>query len=214
LNFETSNLRLSGLIDSAEGCALMALVWSLMSRRISVLPLVAVAGALAKESFVPFCTAMTFVWWFASRRHEQWRAVETAVILSTGIIALLTTTAVQSIMASTIIWPWTFAASMHADSGFLSALRNNVVDKNLLYGFIWLVPLGVVRLRIFPKPWLLASGACSLLAFVVVAYYGAPPGAAARSVFSVTGPLLSLSAATLANSHPPRSVIGAVEASK
>src|SRR6202453_4517094 len=54
LNFAVPNLRLAGMIDAGEGFFLMAVVWSLMNEDYWMLPIWAVLGAVAKESFVPF----------------------------------------------------------------------------------------------------------------------------------------------------------------
>jgi hypothetical protein len=197
LNFETVNLRLSGLIDSAEGCFLLAIVWCLTSRRVWVLPGVGVLGGLAKESFAPFCIAFTAAWWLYSRRHDRWRRWQTLSIFSTGIAALLAIGVVQCVVSGSLIWPWSFGASMRAPSDHLKALRGNIIDRNLLYVFVWLLPAGLPRLDSFPRSWIVATAVTTLVALFLVAYYAAPPGAAARSTFSIAGPLLCLSAATL-----------------
>ncbi len=57
LNFTISNSHLSGLVDSAEGCLLMGIAWALFADNWAVLPLLAIVGALAKETFVPLAIA-------------------------------------------------------------------------------------------------------------------------------------------------------------
>src|SRR5271168_3813603 len=54
LNFAVPNLRLAGMIDAGEAFFLMALIWSLFKEDYWMLPIWAVIGATAKESFVPF----------------------------------------------------------------------------------------------------------------------------------------------------------------
>jgi hypothetical protein len=198
LNFETANNRLGGLVDSAEGCFLMALAWSLFSRRFWILPLWGVLGALGKESFVPFATVFTAVWCLIAHRREQWRPGEVIATLSTGAAALVTVVIVQSIVSAHVVLPWNFAASVRG-SGNLGALLANVIDRNLLYGFLWLLPLGAWQLARFPRPWTLACAAAVVADLALVAYHAAAPGTAARAIFSIAGPLLSLSVATLAN---------------
>jgi hypothetical protein len=196
LNFETANLRLAGLVDSAEGCFLMALAWSLLSRRFWLLPLWGILGALAKESFVPFAAVFTVAWWLTSRRREHWRPLEAVATLSTGAAALVAVVMVQSIVSGRVIWPWTFAASL-GGPGHLRALISNLADRNLLYGFTWLLPLGVWHLARFPRPWMLACAAAVVADLALVAWFSAQPGTAARGIFSIAGPLLSLSVASL-----------------
>jgi hypothetical protein len=178
----------------------MALVWSLLSRRFWLLPLWGVLGALGKESFMPLATVFTAAWWLVARRHRQhaqWRLPEVVATLSTGAVALVTVVVVQSIVSGYVVWPWTFAASMRG-SGQLAALLANLADRNLLYGFIWLLPLGVWHLARFPRPWTLACAAAVVADLALVAYFAAQPGTAARGAFSIAGPLLSLSVASLA----------------
>lgn len=196
LDFEVSNLRLSGMLDSAEGFFLIAIVWSLLSRRYWLLPIWGLSGALAKETFVPFCLVFTFVWWGISRRGERWTAGETMATLSTGAVAILSAFAVQSAITGRPIWPWAFAGSVFAPTGHLQALAENIFDRNLLYGFAWLLPVGAFRLRCFPRQWMLSCATVSVLVFILVAWHGDSAGTAARALFSVAGPLLSLSAAT------------------
>jgi hypothetical protein len=196
LDFEVSNLRLSGMLDSAEGLFLIAIVWSLLSRHYWLLPILGLSGALAKETFVPFCLVFTFVWWGISRRGERWTARETAATLSTGAVAILSAFAVQSAITGRPIWPWAFAGSMFAPTGHLQAVVENIFDRNLLYGFAWLLPVGALRLRRFPCQWTLGCATVSVLVLILVAWHGDGPGTAARALFSVSGPLLSLSAAS------------------
>ena len=195
LNFEISNLRLSGMVDSAEGCFLMAIVWSLLCRRLWLLPVWGLIGAFGKETLAPYAIVFTAIWWFVSRDRERWKPLETAAILSTGLAALGGVATVQSLISGHVAWPWEFAMSMRAESGHLTALLSNILDRNLLYGFCWLLPIAVLRLNRFPRPWIAACAAAALADYSLTAYYVAQPGTAVRSLFSIAGPLLSLSAA-------------------
>jgi hypothetical protein len=195
LNFEVSNVRLSGMIDSAEGCLLLAIIWSLLFRRAWLLPVWGLLGALGKETFVPFSFVLTGVWWLVSYRAKQWKPAETCLILSTGIAALAGVVMIQLQISGNLLWPWEFATSLYANVGHLAALRANIVDRNLFYGFAWLLPVGIFRLNHFPKSWTIACAATALVDFLLSAWYGAMPGTAARALFSIAGPLLSLSAA-------------------
>jgi hypothetical protein len=202
LNFEIANARLSGLVDSAEGCFLLAITWCLLSRRIWLLPICGVLGALAKESFVPFAMVYTLTWWCVSRQSERWTRVEALTILSTGPAALLSVTIAQAIISGHVVWPWEFGVSLGADEGSVDGLWTNVIDRNLLYGFVWLLPLGILRLHRLPRPWTLACTSVAVLAFIMVAWHGAMPGTAARALFTIAGPLLSLSAAIYLSRSP------------
>jgi hypothetical protein len=59
------------------------------------------------------------------------------------------------------------------------------------------LPLGLLRIRQFPHPWIRASAAASFLGLLLHAYHTLPgvAGGVGRFIFSVAGPLLSLSTA-------------------
>jgi hypothetical protein len=195
LNFETANILLSGMTDAADGCFLMAIVWSLVRRRVWPLPLWGLLGATAKETFVPLALVFTAVWWFISRREKRWKPGETGAVLGTGVAALISITVVQSVIAGHVVWPWEFAAQLHETGGHMDALLGNTVDRNVLFMAAWLLPMGLPRLRLLPAPWIAASGAAALTALALAVWHSSSAGAAARPFFTVVGPLLSLSAA-------------------
>ena len=194
LNFETANILLSGMVDSAEGCFLMAIVWSLLTGRLWWLPVWGALGAIAKETFVPLAAAFTIAWWFATRR--DWKPLQSVLILATSAAAFVSITVVQSIVSGRMVWPWEFAGALHDSGGHLvESLLANTIDRNILFMAVWLLPLGIPRLRSLSKPWIVASCAAAVTALGLVVWHGSSPGAAARPFFSVAGPLLSLSAA-------------------
>jgi len=207
LNFEVSNIRLSGMVDSAEGFCLMAIVWTLLTGRTALLAFWAILGTLSRETFVPLVIAFTAAW----EMRDQGRSTNGGLILDKSMwspapvvkaaflvpsaAALLTITALQSAVSGHLMLPWQFAADLHPAGGHLEALYRNVIDQNLLYVIIWLLPLGLPRLKNLPKPWLAACSAATLADFALVTWHSSVPGAAARPLFSIAGPLLSLSAA-------------------
>jgi hypothetical protein len=117
-------------------------------------------------------------------------------VVALGAAGVATMTIVQSFVSRQMLWPWRLAVS----SGSLSRLLVNFVDclssHELLYVFGWLLPLGAVRLGRLPRPWVLASSAAALAALVLGASVG-PHGNVSRPMFSVAGPMLSLSVAML-----------------
>jgi hypothetical protein len=62
---------------------------------------------------------------------------------------------------------------------------------------LWLLPTAIPNLKRFPKPWLIPSAATCVMVFVLDGYYGGAPGTVGRALFSVAGPLLSLSSSLL-----------------
>ena len=197
LNFATTNLRLAGMIDSGEGFFLMVLAWCFFSQRMYLLPLWAMLGALSKETFVPFSIIFAGTWWLVSSGRGAARREQLFWIALMAIAALATVTVLQSVISGHVIWPWTFALSMNSRSNYAANLVASLLDRNFWYVYAWLLPLGVWRLRHLPSPWIWASAATALFAFALNAYYEGEPGTVGRAVFSIAGPLLSLSVAVL-----------------
>jgi hypothetical protein len=83
---------------------------------------------------------------------------------------------------------------MRSSVGFFAGLRRCLVDHSLWFVFMWLLPLGLVRLRRLPRPWVLATAVAFCGALALGAYHNSL-GNVARALFSVSGPILSLSAA-------------------
>jgi hypothetical protein len=202
-NFAVPNLRLVGLVDAGEGFFLLALLWSLSSSRFWMLPVIAILGALTKESFVPFSIAFTAAWWFSSRRdgygNDEARSIRNPVFAN-GVWILLSWSAsviamimLQYSIAGRFVSPLRFGLGLHRTGGydFAAALH----DRNILYSFAWLLPMSLPYLSRFPKSWLIPVGATCVTALVLDAYFGAAPGTLGRVLFSIAGPVLSLSAA-------------------
>lgn len=201
LSFAIPNLQLSGLIDAGEACFMAAVVWSLLSDRWYLLPLWGVLGALAKETFVPFSCVFVFSWWLMEGRQNKLRSADLnwarfKWIAALGIVGLATVTAVHTAVSGEIKWPWQIAGQARAPVNFFVALWKCVTERSFWYVFGWLLPLGIWRLKYFPKPWLAASTITSALAILLGAYSNAG-GTVGRAVFNIVGPLLSLSVALL-----------------
>lgn len=194
LNFAVSNLNLVGLIDSGEGCFVMAVVWSLLTEHWFLLPLWGVLGALAKETFAPLSSLFAIGWWLAEAQQSHRRFTRLLWVCALGVSSLSTVTIAMSTVAGGWVWPWEFAKSMHVDVGFFAGLRGCILDHTFWYVFVWLLPLGILRLRRLPLPWVLASGVAFCGALALGAYNNAA-GNTARALFNVAGPILSLSMA-------------------
>ena len=194
LNFCVTNYSLAGMVDSAEGCFLLAIVWSLLTGRWFLLPLWGVFGVLAKETFAPISALFVFGWWLAEVRRDRLQLPRLAWICALGVVSMATVTLVMSTVAGGLVWPWQYAAFVHDPTGFLTGLRKCIFNHGFWYIFIWLLPLGLVRLRRLPRPWVLAAAVAFCGALAMGAYNNAG-GSTSRALFSVAGPLLSLSAA-------------------
>jgi hypothetical protein len=77
----------------------------------------------------------------------------------------------------------------------LGHFASSLLDRNFWYVFLWLLPTAIPNLNRLPRSWLVAAGATCAAAFVMDAFYGGAPGTAGRALFSIAGPVLSLSSA-------------------
>lgn len=199
MNFAVANLNLSGYVDSAVNCFMMAVVWTLLTGRWWLLPLWGVLGALAKETFAPLSAVFAFAWWLTAWRRDAVRLSQLAWVGAMGAVGLATLTLLMSRVSSPYT-PWGFAASRWAESGsgyfYLTGLVGCLHSREFLFVFAWLLPLGVWRLRHLPQTWV-AGSTCAALAALAMGAYDNALGNAARAVFSASGPLLSLSVSLL-----------------
>jgi hypothetical protein len=196
LNFAVPNLRLVGLVDAGEAFFLLALLWSLSESELWALPVIAVLGTLTKESFAPFSIVFTAAWWFATKSERSRQSTAAWIILTSWLLSIGAMIALQWSITGTYVSPLQFGLALQRDGGhhFAVALQ----DRNLLYIFLWLLPTAIPNLKRFPKSWLVPVGATCVLAFVLDSYFGGAPGAGAawsRALFSIAGPMLSLSSA-------------------
>jgi hypothetical protein len=85
---------------------------------------------------------------------------------------------------------------MSGHVNIFAGLWNCLSDRGFWYVFIWLLPLGVWRLNLLPRPWVVAAAATASLALLFGAYNNMQ-GTVARPIFNIAAPLLSLSTALL-----------------
>ncbi len=199
VNFAVPNLRLVGLVDAGEGFFLLALLWSLSECKLWVLPLVGLFGALTKESFIPFSIVLTAVWWLTTRsdRSRKYQRSDAVWIAVSWVVSFAALIAVQWKITGSFVSPWQFGLGLHGGDHYLDHFAASLRDRNLWYIFIWLLPTAIPNLKRLPKSWLIPVGATCAMAFVLDAYFGGAPGTVGRALFSVAGPVLSLSSAML-----------------
>jgi hypothetical protein len=196
VNFAVPNLRLAGLVDAGEGFFLLILLWSLWEQRFWMVPFISVLGTLTKESFIPFSVVFTASWWLVARKKlESPRpaAIWIACGWVAGFAALM---GVHWYVSGTVENPLQFAETLQGNHSYLYQFASEVWDRNSLYIFVWLLPLGIPRLGRFPRAWLVPSAAASAMAFALDAYHTGAYGTVARALFSIDGPLLAMSAAS------------------
>lgn len=193
VNFAVPNMRLVGLVDAGEGFFLLALYWCLSESEFWILPLIAVLGALTKETFVPFSIVFMAAWWVVAR-HKLSRS-GAAWIVASWVSSFAAIGTLHYVVGGRFESPVAFAESLRGNANYLAHFASSLWDRNLWYVFVWLLPLGIPRLKRFPKAWLIPAAATCLVVFVLDGYYGGAPGTVGRALFSIAGPLLALSAA-------------------
>lgn len=196
LSFNVPNMQLAGLIDSGEACFLAAVTWSLLNDRWYLLPLWGLLGALAKETFVPFSCLFAFAWWLIERRQGRIENAPLKWIVALAVVGLATVMTVHSSVSGEFKWPWQIAGQARAPVNFFVALWDCLTERSFWYVFGWLLPLGVWRLRLFPKSWVVAGISTSIFAILLGAYSNAG-GTVGRATFDIIGPMLSLGVASL-----------------
>jgi hypothetical protein len=203
VNFAVPNLRLAGLVDAGEGFFLLALLWSLLEFELWILPVIGILGALTKESFIPFSIVFTTAWWFSTRPDRNSSNARdhfvpaAAWILTSWALSLTAIVVLQWSITGRFISPLQFGLALHRGDGFHFAV--SLHDRTLWYIFLWLLPTAIPNLKRLPKSWLISVGATCATAFVLDSYFGGTPAAGSawsRALFSIAGPVLSLSSAS------------------
>lgn len=199
LNFDIANLQLAGIIDAGESCLILAVVWSLLGERWWLLPLWAIIGPLAKETFVPFASVLMLLWWLSCRRERALRDGRLGYVAAATALCVITLILTRVLVLGHVVWPWNIAAQMDSHTNYLASLWRCVTDRGFWYVFGWLLPLGVWRLRELPGAWVKASAGMAATALLFGAYNDMQ-GTVARPIFNTVGPLLTLSATILLTS--------------
>lgn len=203
VNFAVPNLRLAGLVDAGEGFFLLALLWILSRNECRLLPVVAILGALTKEAFVPFSIVFTAAWWVSVRKAQQ-SAVPSAIwIVGSWLLGIVAVVGIHWKIDGSLVNPVNLAESFHRNRIYFQHFVSSVWDRNLAYIFVWLLPIGLPRLSKFPRAWLIPTATAAAMTFVLDGYYGAAPGTVGRELFSIAGPILTLSSASLLCNREP-----------
>ena len=197
VNFNVPNTFLgAGLVDSGEACLILTTAWAMFTARWALLPLIGIAGALAKETFVPLSIVFCVTWLVVITRQEGFRLSRLASVIVMGVAGLATVTVLQSTISGHIIWPWDIALEEKSNVSPLRAFDKHNIAHGFIYVFAWLLPLRAWHLRDLPQSWVFASIAAALAALALGIWVGSLSGVP-RAMFNVAGPVLSLSTASL-----------------
>lgn len=194
LNYNISNYQLSGIVDSAEGCMILAVILSLVSGRWALLFPLGIIGSLAKETFVPLAGSLAFIYWLTAEAPRDRRIIQFVWVVSMGLGGLITIIIIQSLVTGHLVLPWAIMASHYRTHNFLYSIFSCLTDRTFYYVFIWLLPLGLVKLRYFPKPLLYACFGSAAIALILGGWTDAK-GNLSRPLFETVGPILTISLA-------------------
>jgi hypothetical protein len=202
VSFAVPNWNLAAYIDSGEALFLALVAWSLLSARWYFLPLWAIPGSLSKETFAPFAFVFAIVWCLADRPLRLGRLLW---VFALGFLACIGVLMSFSPSGGFFSGALHYSASMaeYHNVGFFHALLRCLRAREFWYTFIWLLPLGLLRLNRLDRRWIWAAAATFLLALTFGAYNDAL-GNTARALFNISGPLLSLSAAVFLTNRRPQ----------
>ena len=176
LNFAVANAQLAGLVDAGEACFLMAVVASMFYRRWATLPIIGVFGAITKESFIPFSIAMAATWWIVSRNRTERARSAPWWLVAMIVSEIVSITLLHFAISERTGGLWNFALSLNSNSNYSANLLRSLVDRSSWYILIWLLPLGLMRIRQFRREWVWAAIAGTSTALVLNAYHSTVGG--------------------------------------
>ena len=195
VNFNVSNMYLLGLIDSGEIFLLTLMTWCIYFNNWWALPLLGIVGALTKDTFIPLSIATASGWFLFNWLEGQfvWKQIWSVfglAVLSFGTLLLFRSWATDS--------PYWFledlAPTVRGSTPFIADLISTILNRNILYTFVWLLPCGILGLRFLPKGWVWGSIATVVVVFGLSAAIGVGDNIG-RPLFSAAGPMLTVGAA-------------------
>jgi uncharacterized membrane protein len=195
LNYVVPNLWLSGMVDSAEACLMLAVMLALFTRRWWVLPLIGVLGGLAKQSFLPFSVIFAAAWWLAlPKTQRHWRQL--IWVAGMGLTSAAAMMLVYRFFTGQFLAPWGMVEFFTPSSDLFTNAVKELTDQQFWYAYVWLLPLGLVRLKRLPRPWVTASAVTAVFTLGLGAWVHLM-GTVNRPLYSIVGPVLVISAASL-----------------
>lgn len=198
LTFNVINFQLAGLVDSVEAWAIVAVTWALLKQRWLLVPLIGIVGAIGKETSVPLVLVFCIAWAasLAVTRSEErppyWTVV--ALLLAQVVAVEVVHFSITGLIAA----PWKLMSAGITLSYAGQKFPLTTMLRELAYSFVWLLPLGIPRLKDLPRVWLISSAVSLMVVFAMTLWVSVGENAT-RPAFNVVGPLLALSGAILLN---------------
>lgn len=188
VNFVVVNLQLAGLVDSAECFFMMCVFLLCLRRRWSVLPLIGMLGALAKETFV----ALSFLFvlgWIRDEDKKSWFWLGTMTLGEMAAIVF-----VHSLVDGHFVTPVQIAAGERKLHHLTDVFRSSVAitaDWTFWIAFLWLLPFAASSMKSLPLQSKLAT-LLGVIGALALSVWNWSAGDAVRPVFDVAAPCLCL----------------------
>lgn len=87
------------------------------------------------------------------RRRDLWEAGTTRTarhpVASMIALEFAAVIVLQSVISGHLVWPWDFALSLNTHTNYVVNFVHSFLNRSSWYIVIWLLPLGLVRIREF-----------------------------------------------------------------
>ena len=197
LNFNVSNLYLSGLVDSAETFLVISVIVSIYYNKWFILPLIGVLGPLSKETFIVYSTLISGGWWLGRIQKSNYHWSKFFWVAALALTSCISLIALIYILSDRMISPFSIAhneLAIHSISQLLSDAANILTTRSVWYTFIFLLPLSLPCLKEMPRQWVIATLVC-LFGTVCLSLWAGAADNINRPLFTAIGPFLCLTAA-------------------
>jgi hypothetical protein len=191
--FPVPNGHLAGLVDAAEGFALLALLRALSHSNTTHCVGILALSATAKESALLFCSVILIVWWVASRKTAR----SDGGISLPWVLASITAGILALWLVRHGIGGSPYSAHQFSTArlfGLGEGLMLSLKSRSTLYTFLFLLPAGLYGLKALPRPLLAASATAGLVAYLAGSYANITENVA-RLLFNTVGPALCIASA-------------------
>ncbi|MHC4758752.1 MAG: hypothetical protein ACYTE8_08845 [Planctomycetota bacterium] len=186
------NYHTTGLVDAGEAFFLTAVMLALLKEKWFFIPIIITVGTWAKEGIAAFGLVYTVAWWlFNHFRKVKMPRISLVYICLAVILAVCSLLLIyQLIISGETYEKHTF--SMVRIYRIPLIIFSPAYLKETCYPLLFLLPVGLIRLRRIPLSFTVASLITALAVIIIAAYVEATRG---RALFNVLAPLLSVSCA-------------------
>ena len=189
------NGHLLATVDAGEICFLTAMVLACLQRKWFYVPILLGLGVMAKETVAYFGLLCFGSWWLYSRLRRSEKDTFSIVYIlltlaSSGVVYLGIRLILGELTEGQRLLP------RHDQLvNFLPNLLESLLSKTMIYGYAFLFPIALLRIRRLPGNYIVASCIMGLAVFLACGYVGHVGSNVARPLFNTIGPILTISCA-------------------